>query len=101
MTLISILGNEIPDLLKFPVTRTKKVKNNIEDIYDGRLYKEHFNADGFLNGTDDNAKANEVHISLQVNTDGVSLFRSSKFSIWLVYFTVNELPPKCRYNTWS
>lgn len=39
----------------------------------------------------------QFHLSLQVNTDGVAVFRSSKFSIWPVYFIVNELPPNCRY----
>lgn len=42
-------------------------------------------------------KKSELHISLQINTDGVALFRSSTFSIWPVYYIINELPPNCRY----
>ena len=77
--------------------RKKKTDSNIEDVYAGQLYREHFGIDGFFKGTSEQAKQKELHISLQVNTDGVSLFRSSSFSIWPLYFIVNELPPKCRY----
>uniref|UniRef100_A0A7M5XKP2 Uncharacterized protein n=1 Tax=Clytia hemisphaerica TaxID=252671 RepID=A0A7M5XKP2_9CNID len=31
-----------------------------------------------------------------MNTDGVSLFNSSSFSVWPVYLRINELPPKMR-----
>ena len=74
----------------------KKHAENIEDIYDGRLYKKHFDQDGFFHKTSETAKEKEIHLSLQINTDGVALFRSSKYSVWLVYFLVNELPPKVR-----
>ncbi|XP_068757460.1 uncharacterized protein [Montipora capricornis] len=76
--------------------RRKQKSGAIEDIFDGRLYKKHFGEDGFLRGTSAQEKQTQVHLSLQINTDGVAVFRSSKFSIWPVYFTVNELPPNCR-----
>ena len=87
----------MPDLLQYPVTRKKQKADNIKDIFDGQLYKKHFGVDGFMRGTSVEQKRNQTHLSLQINTDGVAVFKSSKFSIWPVYFTVNELPPNCRY----
>lgn len=70
--------------------------NVIHDICDGKLYKERFRKDGYFHGATD-AQLGELHISLQMNTDGVSLFRSSNFCIWPIYFVINELPPHQRY----
>lgn len=64
--------------------RRKRNAENIEDIYDGREYKKHFDNDGFL--------SNPNHISFVWNTDGVPVFHSSKFGIWPLYLAVNELP---------
>ncbi|XP_066928812.1 uncharacterized protein [Clytia hemisphaerica] len=61
------------------------------------VYKKHFNSDGFLHGTTIQEKQNEIHMSLQINTDGVSLFKSSKMQIWPIYYTINELSPSIRY----
>ena len=37
------------------------------------------------------------NITLSLNTDGVSVFRTSRtVSLWPVYLTINELPPHCR-----
>ena len=104
------------DLLQYRFTRKKKHESNIEDIFDGQLYLKHFAKDGFFRATSAEQlkhfakdgffratsaeqKQKEVHVSLQINTDGVALFNSSKFSIWPVYCLINELPPKCRYIT--
>ena len=92
-------GEEVYDLLQYRTTRKKKSENNIEDIFDGQLYLKHFGRDEFFKGTSEGQKQNEIHLSLQINTDGVALFNSSKFSIWPVYCLLNELPPKCRYIT--
>lgn len=86
------------DLLQYRFTRKKKSEINIEDIFDGQLYLKHFGKDGFFKGTSAEQKQVEIHLSLQINTDGVALFNSSKFSIWPVYCLLNELPPKCRYS---
>lgn len=65
----------------------KTSSNNITDIYDGQIYRELF-VPGKL-------KERE-NISLTYSTDGVPVFRSSQYSIWPLYFTVNELPYKMR-----
>ena len=90
-------GADAKDLLSFRQTRKKKNEQSIEDVLDGRLYKAHFDNDGYFKGTEERKKKSELHISLQINTDGVALFRSSTFSIWPVYYIINELPPNCRY----
>lgn len=60
----------------------------INDIYQGRVYKEHFQPGKFL--------GNPHNISVTGNTDGVDLIKSSKISIWPIYMVINELPPKER-----
>jgi hypothetical protein len=59
---------------------------NICDVYDGLQYKKWKN---FLN--------EPANVSFLVNTDGVAIFRSSKFSIWPVWIVINELPKSQRY----
>lgn len=57
----------------------------MEDVYDGQGYKKHAQ---FLSQLS--------HVSLHLNTDGVSLYRSSKVSIWPVWAIINELPTSLR-----
>lgn len=77
-------------LLQQRFSRKKSSANNIEDIYDGELYKSLSKDGGVLS---DRFPHN---ISFTLNTDGVPLFKSSKFSIWPVYLMINELPFKQR-----
>ena len=88
----------ILDLLSYPVTRRKINPDAIEDIQGGLLYKQHFGSNGYCKGTSDKKKKTEIHITFQINTDGVAPFRSSKYSIWPIYLAVNEFPPNCRYS---
>lgn len=74
--------------LKHRFVRVKKDEDNIEDIYDGELYKRHTGTNGIL--------SNERNISLMWNTDGIPAFKSSKFALWPLYRVVNELPHKER-----
>ncbi|KAF4525461.1 hypothetical protein B566_EDAN004873, partial [Ephemera danica] len=53
--------------------RNKINESNIEDIYDGSIYKSYCSPGGIL--------ANPNNISFTWNTDGVPLYKSSKFSI--------------------
>ena len=82
--------------LEYPRIRQKKNPQSIEDVIDGEVYSTHFGQDGFLRGTTDDAKSKEIHISLQCNTDGVKVFKSSKVEIWPIYYTINELNPSLR-----
>lgn len=68
--------------------RHKKGQQTVEDIYDGNLYKKHCENQGFLSSVN--------NISLMWYTDGVPLFESSKYSIWPLYFVINELPYQMR-----
>lgn len=65
-------------------TRKKQNEDNLEDIYDGKIYKKLSKNGNILSSVN--------NISLMWNTDGVPLFKSSKISIWPFYFTINELP---------
>ena len=60
----------------------------IADVYDGALYRALSRPGEFLNLA--------FHISFQWNTDGVPLFRSSSYSMWPMYFKINELPQRMR-----
>ncbi|CAG5096817.1 Protein of unknown function [Cotesia congregata] len=55
-----------------------------DDIWDGEIYKSLSGPNGFL--------SNRNNISFTWNTDGIDLYKSSKFSIWPFYLTINELP---------
>lgn len=50
--------------------------------YDGKLYEE-LSAKGVLSSGD--------NISFLMNSDGVPVFKSSKVSIWPLYYIINEL----------
>ena len=88
------------EMLHYRTSRKKKCKHNIEDIFDGALYKNHFDSKGYFYGTSTAARRKEIHLSLMVNTDGVSIFRSSNFGLWPLYFVINELPPEKRYQSY-
>lgn len=71
--------------LQFRFKADRKHNNdNIEDIYDGRLYKE----DPFFR--------KNSNISFMWYSDGVKIFQSSTVSIWPLCLVVNELPYKQR-----
>ena len=60
----------------------------IADVYDGALYSALSRSGEFLSSV--------CNISFQWNTDGVPLFRSSSYSMWPMYFKINELPQRMR-----
>ena len=74
------------ELLNHRFNRTKKDINNVEDIYDGSIYKSL--PPDFIN--------NVNNVTFSWNSDGVPLCKSSKISIWPFYLTINELPFKLR-----
>ncbi|XP_070408783.1 uncharacterized protein [Nothobranchius furzeri] len=69
--------------LNFRLNRTKTDPNNIEDLYDGEVYRQLVDGGGPL--------SDPKNISLTWNTDGVPIFKSSKFSVWPFYCIINEL----------
>ncbi|CAH3170337.1 unnamed protein product [Porites lobata] len=79
---------EFQEDIKYRFLREKTSPHNIEDVYDGHLYKKLFENNGPLSQPE--------NLSLKFNTDGVSIFKSSGSSIWPVYFEINELPPSKR-----
>jgi hypothetical protein len=76
------------DMLNYKSRRVKTNENNIEDIYDGSVYKD----------AEKNILNNPNNISFTWYTDGVAPFESSLYSLWASMFTINELPPVERHN---
>lgn len=60
--------------LQYRQNRKKVNAENYEDIYDGQIYQELCQPLGLL--------SNPNNISFLWNTDGLSLYKSSKFQIW-------------------
>ncbi|KAK3921762.1 Nuclear distribution protein PAC1 [Frankliniella fusca] len=73
--------------IQYRKRRTKQNPNNVEDVYDGELYK----------AAEQDILSELTNISLMWNTDGLQIFNSTSFSLWPWYFVVNELPPEKRY----
>lgn len=74
------------DKIKYKHNRSKKCKDNFEDIYDGDVYKYH-----------SAVLSNHHNISLMWYTDGVQMYECSTYSLWPFFFVVNELPPSERF----
>ncbi|KAJ8301754.1 hypothetical protein KUTeg_020741 [Tegillarca granosa] len=89
-------GTLLKQIWEYKASQSKKDDGMISDIMDGKLYQERFRKDGYFKGST-SQDLGDLHISLQINTDGVSLFHSSTFSIWPIYFIINELPPHLRF----
>ena len=68
--------------------RQKQHIDNYEDVYDGSLYKKLMSPGGVLESMN--------NLSLLWNVDGIPLFKSSKYSLWPMYFVINELPHRQR-----
>ena len=68
--------------------RQKLQPDNIEDVYDGKLYQAHMQPGKFL--------THPCNVSFEWNTNGVPLFHSSKYGMWPLYLKINELPPMKR-----
>lgn len=61
----------------------------ITDITDGRIYRELLSEGGFL--------YHNCNITVLMNTDGLSLYSSSKVQPWPLFFAINELSPSLRF----
>ncbi|XP_053390624.1 uncharacterized protein LOC128553487 [Mercenaria mercenaria] len=74
--------------LKHRFSRKKQQENAFEDLYDGFIYKSLLQPEQPL--------SNLNNLSFTWNTDGVPVFKSSKYSIWPMYLMINELPYSAR-----
>ncbi|XP_014672137.1 PREDICTED: uncharacterized protein LOC106812709 [Priapulus caudatus] len=86
----------LDDIILYRQSRLTDTSDNLSDVLDSKLYKEMFNGI-YVRGSNVPPTSNELHISTQMNTDGVALIRSSKLSVWPIYLTINEIPPGKRY----
>ena len=66
----------------------ERTNDDLGDIYDGALYRQHWDS-GFLK--------DHRNISFIYNTDGVPIFKSSKYSLWPLFLAINELPYSQRF----
>ena len=80
---------EFVNSLQYRFQRVKRADKNIEDVYDGSLYRSKCGPGGFL--------SEKYNLSVKLNTDGVAIFRSSQFGVWPLFLLINELPPSLRY----
>ncbi|MCH7560035.1 MAG: hypothetical protein IIC67_01465 [Thaumarchaeota archaeon] len=60
----------------------------LSDIYDGTRWKDYTKNDGPL--------SERFSTAWMLNTDGVSVFKSGRWSIWPVYLMNLSLPPDMR-----
>lgn len=93
------LGPGMLDMIRQGKIQRSELRNTspIEDVYNGKVYKIHFDTSGFFHGTTEEERNLQLHLSFQINTDGVAVFKSSKFGVWPVHAVINELPPDARY----
>ena len=76
-----------PDFIDRLQHRHNRIRHNLanfDDIYEGQVYTK-LSQDGEI-------LEDHRNISLTWYTDGISIYKSSKFSIWPLYLMINELP---------
>jgi len=76
---------EFYDGLSYPFTRKKTSVDSIDDFIEGEIYQKYatfFSEFG--------------NVSISWNTDGIPIFKSSKFSVWPILIKFNSLPPHLR-----
>lgn len=79
------------DYYDFVVNERPYKEDEISDIYDGSKYRE------FVASLRESEK--RTYVTLNINTDGVPTFKSSKYSIWPIYLQINELPVQDRFKS--
>ena len=84
-TLCLVIDPSFPSLITGRFTSATEAGHS-SDIYDGEVYVSQ--SDGFLSVP--------TNISLTLNTDGVRVFHSSSYTLWPVFFSINELPATLR-----
>lgn len=84
-----ILENKVTqEHLNYRFQRQKKESDSIEDIFDGNCYKKLTKRGGPL--------SSKYNFTYTFSFDGCPIGKSSKGTIWLIFATINELPPEMR-----
>ena len=76
----------IARFLGYREQRHKHRENNLEDIFDGVLYRE----------LQENGTIGPSDYTIVFNTDGFKLFKHRTLSVWVLLVRLNELPPNLR-----
>jgi len=76
------------EIMTYRFQRRKEHEDNLEDVYDGEMYKR-FSAPGGILAEGNN-------FSFTMNTDGMNLGCSSTRSAWPIFLYINELAPHNR-----
>jgi len=87
--IITLLHSDHWHDLHYPLSSYLK-DGDIHDIWNGDAVKLLTQKDGFFTYPE--------HLGLSLSTDGVPVFKSSPDSLWPVYLTINNLPPRIRTN---
>lgn len=66
-------------------------ENEMSEVYDGEKYRE------FRSLLEEAFK--HRYVALALSTDGVLVFKSSKYSIWPVFLMINEIPIEFRFKS--
>ena len=86
-----ILSDNWNKILKSKQHTSECDGSTISDITDADFYCNLFKESSFLNLQNSNVTA-------IFNTDGVSLYSSSKIELWPIFLAINELPPTRRFS---
>lgn len=73
------------EVMTYRFERRKIQENALEDIYDGRMYKQLSEPGQPL--------SNPLNLSFTINTDGVATGKASKQSAWPLFLHINEVAP--------
>jgi len=76
------------DLSRYPKS-TSLQDGNIHDVWNGDAVKPLIQKGCFLDYPE--------HLALSLSTDGVPVFKSSGATLWPVYLTIENLPPRIRF----
>jgi hypothetical protein len=79
------------DVFSLKPSRFSKKETDIEDIFDGEIYKDVYKSDfGYL------FEQNEA-FTFSINTDGASICDLSNITLWPIFLVINEIPLEKRF----
>ena len=90
MKLISlVLGEGVWQKIEKIISKRQYPPCSLSDISDGEMYRKLCEPGQVLYGNN--------NLTLIFNTDGVTLYKSSRTEIWPIYLAINEIPVVERY----